>query len=1173
MQKFFLSFLAFALSLPLLAFENLIPNDGTFESDGGYFTRFWCDRPNALSWSVVSGESGRCLQVQVPAGVEKKGISGAPFAVKANTLYTYRMKAQVPDGVAIQVALVNCDWKDTTFMSMGPLDEEGRCAVEFTPKYTGDYWVLLEFTNISNRDAVVRIDDVEFFLGNTRKLALESMGESGVNLLKGNNGYEGGEGYFSKLWCGQGCPWILVEGDDAPQGAMYVTTTVDAKDCHSYTGSPMYFDNEKQYVFSCWIRADKPRTMELINVQTNWQDSQWHRFDVTTEWRRVEVPFTVKLSSDYRMILELINRKYDEPVQVFFDGAKVEIGTKATPFVQENKLYSGAKLYSEHNGIFFQDEKPVLSLQAIDLRGDKPQDATWTLTVNDYQQNVVLESSQPAQWNEKGIYKAEIPMPVDKLGLFVYRVKWSDAQGKKLSEDMGVYTVVQKPLADDPEVTPYLGVNSNVPNGVERLGVRWTEADVKWLSLMPNPNTIDYESHLRRFHDLKSRGFKVKLSLVHLPGSPNWVHRPEEAAEAKKWGIPESQGFFGTDEAMEKLSVAFEELIRRAGDDIDLLEIGGEDELISGSEPYYRKKYPQFVRQHGHVYGPVCTDLAKITTLYLQAAKRANPTLPIAAGRPSGGSPQVQDFPFSREVLSQVDGEFQYFPMDCYSFKMRYLDPSNMPNIGSPNREYQSVFKNANAMTQTYLQGQKPFVSEYGFAIDNRLAPDHPLQQEETRRMTSAVLTARLLGSPFFFWFNTMGCVESSYFDYGMWHEDTPMLLIPAMSQVARVVERVRQYDSRLGTEDSNLKLGVFGQKDIAYLVLWTEQNDNAVKLTLPEGVKCVDFLGNAVEVPADGVFTAHLLPTYISLEGEGAYDALHAALESAEDRANGLTCSLKLEAGRKGALIVKHLDAESTEAARVAYSFGDSTPKTASKKAGKAFPWVIPLTDIPGEASEMAVTLTDSKKASTTVVMSLSPTKLSKGENFIREFGDARKDIIPPDPWIRWDGSSDLGGKIYMELNGQKLVVKAEITDDTHKNNQTGEMLWNGDCFQFAILPEVVVTADPTAIGYGPKDVEIGVALTANGPECVVFRGEYNAPLNAGQECQVTRDDAKGVTTYRIELDCEALGLVRKGQYFRFASVVFDDDEGSGQSYWFQTSPGITGTKNVNLFQLFQMP
>lgn len=1171
MWKPILACIALSLTLPLAAIESILPNDGTFETDGGYFTNYWCDRPNSLSWQVVEdADGGRCLRLELPGGMEHQGVSGEPFEVQAHTTYTCRMKIQLDEGVSAQAALVNCDWKDTTFMTLGNLGEDGLCAVEFTPKFSGRYWLLLDFANTSQDTAGATIDDIQLFKGNLRMMALDSIPE-GENLLTGNNSYEGGDGFFSQIWAGQGSPLELVEEDDAPVGCMYATTMVDADDCHSYTGPRLFMDKDREYVFSCWIKADRPTTCEFITVHTAWKDTQMHKFHVTTEWNRIEIPFTVKFSSDYSLVLELTNRNQATPVQISFDAVKLEFGTQATPFAQKKAFYAGAKLLGDNNGIFFPEENPTLKILAIDKRDELPQEATCTITVSDYNQRVVREFSQPAVWNEKGICRLDIPMPVDRLGLFVYRLKWTDADGQPLSETQGVYTLVQPPIPDDPEILPYLGVNSNVPVGVERLGVRWAEVYLYWYSLMPTPDTIDGNDHLKRMRALKERGFKVKLSLVHLPAAPNWAHRPEEVAEAKAWGLPETNAFFGTDEALEKLSIAFEDFIRRAGDDIDLLEIGGEDELVSGSEPYYRRKYSEAVR-HGNVFGPVCTDLARITTVYLQAAHRANPTLPIAAGRPSGGSAQVADFPFSREVLTQVQGDFQYFPMDCYSFNMRYLDPVSMLNVGSPNREFQSVFKNANKMTHAYLHGQKPFVSEYGFAIDNRLAPDHPLQQEETRRMTSAVLTARLLGSPFFFWFNTMGAIESTYYDYGMWHDGVPMLLIPAMSQVARAVERVRQYDSRLGTEDSNLKMGVFGQKDVAYLALWTEQNDNDVKLALPENAKCADFLGNPMEIPGDGVFTAHLLPTYISLEGEDAYEKLHAAMTGAEDRANGLVCTLALDAGQQGFLVVRHTDPESTDQASITYSFGDNAPATAFKQPGEPFPWIVPVDGLPADGGEIKVTLEDSRQNATTLSMSFTPTRLDMGQNLIRKFGDDRKDIVPPDPWIRWDGHDDLGGEIYIEVSEESVTIIAEVTDDIHKNTRTGGMIWDGDCLQFAILPDFIVRADAAPAGYGPRDVDIGLALAANGPECVVFHGDYHDSLENGRDFRMTRDEDNGVTSYRIELQREALGLTRQGQYFGFACVVFDDDEGAGESYWFQSSPGLTG-KNVNQFHIYQLP
>ena len=68
-------------------------------------------------------------------------------------------------------------------------------------------------------------------------------------------------------------------------------------------------------------------------------------------------------------------------------------------------------------------------------------------------------------------------------------------------------------------------------------------------------------------------------------------------------------------------------------------------------------------------------------------------------------------------------------------------------------------------------------------------------------------------------------------------------------------------------------------------------------------------------------------------------------------------------------------------------------------------------------------------------------------------------------------------------------------------------------------------------------------------------------------------RDDMACITTYRIVIPREKLGLVKPGAFFRMACVVMDDDDGSGQSCLFQSSPGITGTKSIDLFQIYRLP
>ncbi|MGN0893132.1 MAG: hypothetical protein ACI4Q0_07660 [Oligosphaeraceae bacterium] len=1000
--------------------------------------------------------------------------------------------------------------------------------------------------------------------------ALAVPGASAGNLLPGDSGYELGLGYFRRPWFNGTMNLELREGEDAPQGRGYAYGISSPGQAIGLSGERMALRKNVPYVLSLWVRASRPQRIRMATVHEGWKDTQFHPFEATPQWKQVVLPFTVGFDAIYWLLLEYTNEG-TEPLEVCLDAVQLEEGTQPGPFANQDDLLTVGEVLGGNTGVCFVGEPMQARLGALKAAGET-RDCGYRLTVTNYRGETVFSREKQCLW-EEGRFLEALPLPSDLPGLYVVRIQWLDTTtGTEVSRMERSYAVVRPPLPEDPEVEPYMGVNSAIFDALRRVGPKWVEFSLWWRSLMPSENQVDYDDFLKRIRHAKAQGYRVKLSLVHLPASPEWAHRPEEVAEAKAWGLTPSMGFFGTEEALAKLSSAFEELIRRAGNDVDLLEIGGEDELISGSEPYYRRKYPQDVI-HGIVHGPVCRDLARITTVYLQAARRARPDIPIAAGRPSGGSAAYPDFEFSRMVLEKVEGEFQFFPMDCYSFRMRYLNEANMPNIGSPNLEFPGVFQRANRMTHTYLQGQKPFVSEYGFAIDNRLSADHPLQQEECRRMLAAALTAKLLGSPYFFWFNTFGCVEDKVFDYGMWHVDQPMLLIPAMSQLCRVVEGVHQYDSRLGTPEGNLKMGVFGQRNQAVLAIWTEFRDNPLQLPLPQGTRHLDFLGNPLpDLPQDEA-VATKLPQYFVLEGNGAYALLKEAMEKAEDRNMNLTAALHLGAGRQATLELKSTEPGSNAAARAILTFPDGSTVAAEKPEGTPFPWRLPV-ELAPNAERAELTLEDARGMTAKRSLAFPAQRLAEGENPLALFGEQRSEILPPDPWIRWDGKEDLGGTIHATVSKDSLVLTAEIQDDFHCNQREGTQIWDGDCFQFALVPEPVLQTEGNGENYGPHDVEIALALTPQGPQIAVYSGAAQLPpLAAGRDFQVRRDETAKVTRYQISLPRASLGLQRHGQYFRFCAVVMDDDEGSGQSYFYQLSPGITGAKNVALMPLFQMP
>ncbi len=999
---------------------------------------------------------------------------------------------------------------------------------------------------------------------------------SAANLLPGDTSCEISEGFFRLPWMGNSAAWTIRQSSDAPHGKQFVSHTIPAKGKSAFMGSfedgaTMDFQAGRDYVFSCWVKSSAPARMQVGLVNRDWKDTRFYDLNPTREWRRVQIPFQVKYSEPYWILLEVFTED-GAPAEVCLDGTQLEADTRTAGKYEANSGFlANVTIPSENMKVFgLQDKVTVL----VNSTGYSPEitPVLCQVRITDYQGNVlssqetVTDSAEAPQ-----TVRASLEAPSGRPGLYAVRGVWrSQKTGGVLAECQDSYVVVRDCYAQEPDVMPYLGVTGSISPVFDRIGPKWVEVGAHMEQLMPTPDADNSEEFLQRFREFKARGYKVKFSLLHLPGTPNWAHRPEEVAEAKSWGLRESIGFAATEESLSRLSVVFENLIRRAGADIDLLEIGGEDDLIGGSEPYYRKKYPQHTID-GIVHGPVCRDIARISTVYIQAARRARPEIPIAAGRPSGGT---HYFEFSRDILTQVQGDFEYFPMDCYPYGMRYINEENLPYIGSANVDFPGVFERANLMTHTYLQGQKPFVSEYGFAIDNRLPLDHPLQQLLCSRMLTAALNAKLLGSPIFYWFLTQNCVESNYFDYGLWHTDgNPTLSLPALVQLCHVVENVRECDSRLGTGETNLKLGVFAHRDHAILAIWCDTQTNPLKITFPEGTTCQDFLGNETPMPEGNRLVATQLPQYFFLQGPDAFAKLQKAMQDAENLSLSLTCHLELETPAQALLVLEDTIPNSTQEAVVQVTREGSSTATLNKKPGTPFPWKQRLSLAPG-TDAMQVTLQDAKGFQSTSPLAFPSTALQKGENAIAAFGNRRQDIFPPDPHIRWTGYQDLGGEIALRVTDDTLTLIATVADDKHCNRHADYLLWDGDCFQFAIVPHVRIDQEGIARKYAPEDLEIALALTPEGPKAYVYNGSYPAErLQAGKDFQVTRNDQDGVTSYSITLDRKLLGLQDPQHLFRFSAVVMDDDEGSGHAYFYQFSPGITDGKKTHLMPIFQLP
>lgn len=990
-----------------------------------------------------------------------------------------------------------------------------------------------------------------------------------ANLLTGDSGYECAAGYFSQPWQNSRQPVEICAPDfGVPEGRRCGLLRIPAGASASITGDKLSLEEGKKYFFSCYIKADRDVELEIACSQERWKDTQSTKFHATSEWQRAVLEIVPELNSLYFLIIGAVEDELPEETRIYFDALQLEIADAPSAFVSPKRLLTGFEIPSEHNRVFFNDEKVTFRLCAADNREDSDAELTCRLVVTDWQGKQRFRIQFTPQWS-KGWFEKEVTCAFPLNGLYVARVTWTEkASGAVVESGEESFAVVAHPRPDDPEVEPFGGVSSWVIQGVERIGIRWAESGAYWFFLEPERGVYSFDQHLKLLRELKQRGFKNKFCMVHRPAAPKWAWRPDELAEMEEWGLSPNMSLLPTDSSLKDLERCIEAFVSEAGDTIDLFEIGGEDELICGAEPYYRRKYSEHIF-NSCVEGPVCEGLAKQADAIINGVRRGDPDLLIAAGRPSAIDCYSSNFSFSRGVLSQVQGDYALFGMDCYSWAPRYIDAETLPGIANPDRELPGVFERAYKFCAE-LGNQQPFISEYGYAIDAAIPLDDPLQAEMVWRMSQVVLMSRLFGSPYFYWFNTNGYREAEKYDYGLWHYGRPTLNIPAYSQLLQVVEGVRKYERQL-TAPSGLRLGLFGQKDRAILAMWSGEGPVNVRMELPEGARYVDFLGNEHPKSADGAYTAKNMPVYFIVDGAEAYDALKRTFDGMEDLTFPLYCCLEMKSAADCSLVV--LSPEPDAKAVLTWRNRRGEEKTFTRENG-GYPWRIAIT--PEELSEeLSVTMSDNRGRSRNVTFKCPFRKLPRGTVRLDDFYGVRSKIFPPDPHISWAGAEDFGGVVNVTCDENTLTLEAVVNDDVHCNSKPLDRIWDGDCLQFCVTSYVARSDETLLEAYdSPKDVEGLVAWQPEGGAKFYCESKNLPPLTAGTDYTVERDEKKCTTTYRVTLSRKLLGLDRPNAFCGISCVIFDDDEGGGQAYYYQFSPGITGlVRNPELFPIFLLP
>ncbi|NUR97343.1 MAG: hypothetical protein HOV67_19045 [Kribbellaceae bacterium] len=166
--------------------------------------------------------------------------------------------------------------------------------------------------------------------------------------------------------------------------------------------------------------------------------------------------------------------------------------------------------------------------------------------------------------------------------------------------------------------------------------------------------------------------------------------------------------------------------------------------------------------------------------------------------------------------------------------------------------------------------------------------------------------------------------------------------------------------------------------------------------------------------------------------------------------------------------------------------------------------------------------------------------------------------------PVTGWGGPSDLSGKLWLTHDDQNLYLSAQITDDVFSQPNRAGNIWAGDGIQLGM------TAG--APGEATTTQEIGVALTDAGPvDTWRWTPTSQTGTPPGVQAKVVRDETAKTTTYEIAVPWSTLGFAAKDRLLS-ATVVVNENDGTGRRGWLTWGKGVAETKNPALFNAIRL-
>ncbi len=932
----------------------------------------------------------------------------------------------------------------------------------------------------------------------------------------------------------------------------------------------------KIYTFSFYAKSSKDKFPVTLLLQSN---SGWaydvaggiskKKFSLGRDWQRYSITFEAKFHQNaprkgYTPIFSFI----DSPEgTMWYDAVQMEEGNQPTPYQNPAPMRVGVHIGGNMPyNVFGEHENATATIR---VAMDAPTKAVLNYRVIDYKGREVEKASRNIAGTDEIILK---PDPA-RLGWYKIIAELT-VDGKIIAAHSQNYVKVNSPETTVKGIEPYAGlINAQGMDFFElsrKIGAKRMEVLALWGDFYQSAGIekVKGEYDFSGLEWMLKRGRETGMlnKVLSMPYiAPDWCYDPKELAEAKA-----SKSSLIPEAGQHQYWVKYiQELMKRYGDSIDEIELGGEDNGKLGINAYYKKKYPEHIKPDAKgsnwlVEGKPFDDLCDMVKLAAAEIRRHYPNMKIGAIRPSQGLSN-DDFFFVRAMFRKIGKDFNVFPVDPYFMPYNY--GPDVKNHNGTVEDRIPAYQNAKKITRELGIDQPIYISECGMAIDTRFPDESAYRQEQAEGTAKDMIASRVAGYYAYDLFMGFGGGGGAgAYSFHMAQNQRIQPVAAAYSAAARVVENITESQylkpdrvTRIVPMRKHDGKGVAAiWADNGYMLQSSDLNDPTLKIT--------DLMGNPVTA-ANGELPLSRAPIYL---WHSNYQKLNAMIAKfTVEQTDFCQVKFRMTDRQTGRLkIINNSNTKDLELNLNIDAGNRKIPLAVNVPRGSFCVNIIP---VEGKNITVSATRPGIRNA---MIFSFGIPELTVIENTEKNIArvELRGDIYPPaDPWVTWSGPDDLSADIRASWNADQLNLLFLVKDDQHFN-KFQNATYKADSIQVAIDPrnngEFYIPSEGKPLG--PNHLEFGLALGDDGQ---TYRNISHGRKDIIDEAnsQVTRDEKTKITTYRISLSWDKLGVKpHKGMILGMSFIIFDDDTGSGHNYYAPTGAGIAGGKNPAAYKKF---